>query len=197
MSRAKIAVLALMVALAVAFTLPAAALAAGKDYRITTVVAPMVGLERVEVQNYFGFWIGTKEKPKEKGHAPLVLAFVFNIMNPNSIPVKLENFKYTVAFEGYDMNTAIYTNPMWIPAGKTNQLRVVMTFSSRAALLNLLVTSGFKLKEQGVKAPALIKKWWTTIPDMAFPIEIHSGTALFSYEGGEVTSTFVGSFGGK
>ncbi len=187
-------VAAMVLALVAAWSLPAVA---AEQFKITTVVAPLVGLDRVEVQSYFGFWLGTKEKPGEKGGAPLVLAFVFNVMNPNSLPVNLEELMFTYAFEGYDLNTPIYTNPMWIPAGKTNQVRVVSTVDTSTVNLNLLVTSGFKLKEQGVKSGDLIKKWWTSVIDMAFPIEVKYGKAQFAYEGGEVTSTFVGTFGGK
>lgn len=192
--RSRIITLSLAFALAMALCLPMAASAATK---VTTVVPPVVTLDRVEVQNYFGFWHGTKEKPKAKGNAPLVVAFVFNISNANSLPVMLDNFKFTYAFDGYDIRTPIFANYQWIPAGKTNQLRVVSTMTTGALAGNLAVTAGFQMKEKGDSAGALLKKWWTTIPDYAFPIAIKYGTAMFVYDGGEVISTFVGEFGGK
>lgn len=186
--------LILTVAVAVAAMMMVPAVAGAKSINM---VPPVVTLDRVEVQNYFGFWIGTKEKPAEKGHAPLVLAFVFNIMNPNSLPVELDDFKFTVAFDGFDIATPMYANTMWIPAGKTNQLRVVNTFSSRAALLNLLVVAGLDLKDKGLKGPDLIKKWWVEAPNMSYPITVHGGAAQFYYDGGSLVSSFVGKFGGK
>ena len=178
--------------LVVAFCLPALASETKKS-----MVEPVVSLDRVEVQSYFGFWHGTKEKPRAKGSCPLVMAFVFNVMNPNSIPVQMEQLKFTYAFDGYDVNTPQYTNPMWIPAGKSNQVRVVSTLSTGALAGNLAVTSGFKMKEQGHSAGALMKKWWEGAPDASYPITVHGGVGMFAYEGGNLISSFMGAFGGK
>jgi len=161
------------------------------------MAAPVVSLDRIEVQNYFGFWHGTKEDPKDKGNCPLVLAFVFNVQNTNSLPVEMEELKFTYSFDGYDIATRSYTNTMWIPGGKTNQVRVISAITTGTVVLNLAVTAGFKMKEKGDSAGELIKKWWTEIPDSSFPIEISNGTAQFNYEGGSVISAFVGKFGGK
>ena len=158
-----------------------------------SVVAPVVSLERVEVQNYFGFWHGTKEKPKAKGNCPIVGAYVFNISNPNSIPVQLDGMKFTYAFDGYNITTPQYTNTMWIPPGKVSQVRVVSLITTGAIAGNLAVTSGFKMKEQGHSAGALLKKWWTEAPDMSYPITVN-GSARFNYEGDFVVATFEGKF---
>lgn len=173
------------------------ALTAGVAPAATTMSDPVVTLDRMEVQNYWGFWIDGKASPAEKRGAPIVLAFVFNVANPNSIPVMLDELKFTISFEDYDVNTLAYTNPMWIPAGKTNQVRVCAGMSAYTTMLNLAVTSGFKMKEQGVNAGDLLKRWWTTITDSAFPVNIHSGVAAFEWEGGDARVTFVGKFGGK
>lgn len=161
-----------------------------------SMMAPVVSLDRAEVQNYFGFWHGTKEKPADKGSCPIVWAFVFNIQNPNSIPVQLEGLNFTYAFDGYDITTPQYTNPMWIPAGKVSQVRVVSLIATGALAGSLAVTSGFKMKERGDSAGALLKKWWTEAPDMTYPITVN-GSAKFNYEGGSMTSTFEGKMGGK
>ncbi len=161
-----------------------------------SVVAPVISLDRVEVQNYFGFWHGTKEKPKAKGYCPIVWAYVFNISNPNSIPVQMDGMKFTYAFDGYNITTPQYTNTMWIPPGKTSQVRVVSLITTGAIAGNLAVTSGFKMKEKGDSAGKLLKKWWSQAPDMSYPITVQ-GSANFNYEGGSITSVFQGKFGGK
>ena len=161
-----------------------------------SMVAPVVSLDRVEIQNYFGFWHGTKEKPADKGSCPIVWAFVFNVSNPNSIPVQMDSMQFTYAFDGYDITTPQYANPMWIPAGKVSQVRVVSLIATGALAGSLAVTSGFKMKERGDSAGGLLKKWWTEAPDMSYPITV-SGSANFSYEGGSVISSFEGKFGGK
>ena len=53
---------------------------------------PKVELERVEVASYFPY-------APPPARVPLVLAFVYNITNPNPVRVGLEDFKFTVAFE--------------------------------------------------------------------------------------------------
>jgi hypothetical protein len=56
-----------------------------------------------------------------------------------------------------------------------------------SGLLNLLVTGGFKLKDKGTNAWDALEKWWTTIPDMAFPITIHEGA--FTFKADDVSKT--------
>ena len=62
-------------------------------------------------------------------------------------------------------------------------------FDGRQSLLSLLVTGGFKLQEKGMGtgAGAALKqlgKWWTEIPEFAFPIYVKEGAAVFSTECG-------------
>ncbi|MBN1226992.1 MAG: hypothetical protein JXA79_08360 [Deltaproteobacteria bacterium] len=147
---------------------------------------PKVALEMIDVPQYDGFWVYSKMKPTKGeggGSAPLPLAVTFNIMNPNPYPVLLDSYKFTIAFEGFDMVTVKGFDTQWIPAGKTNQLRATTMITPGTAVLSLLVTSGFKLKEKGTDAWSAIEKWWTTIPDMAFPINIGEGSFIFKADG--------------
>jgi hypothetical protein len=44
-------------------------------------------------------------------------------------------------------------------------------------------------------AGALVKKWWETVGDFAFPIAVTGGTAIFKDEKGkEVRATFSGAW---
>ena len=161
--------------------------------------APVVTLDSMEVAHAFGFWYfsnkvePTKGKPDNVG-APLDLAFIFNIENPNEYPVMMESLGFTVAFEDFDLNTVGSTDTMWIPAGKTNQLRVHAHFDVRQSLLSLMVTGGFKLKEEGTNAFAILEKWWTGIPEYTVPVHVKGGSAVFKADGLTKVATFSATF---
>lgn len=171
--------------------------------------APVITLERVEVVNYQPFFVTKakfkdelgKEKEKKFG-AILNTAYVLNIKNPNKEPVMLDELTFTINFDGFDVNTVTSYDDSWIPAGKTNQVRVLATNSCYSTLLSLMVSAPNVelLKTRKTKAAAVVKGWWDAIPTSAtpFPIAITGGTALFSNEkGDEVRVTFTGEFGGK
>ncbi len=150
---------------------------------------PIVTLDSMEVEHFWGWWYySNKVKPTmgKAGNygAPLDLAFIFNIENPNPFPVELESLKFTVAFEEFDLNTVSSIETQWIPPGKTNQLRVHAMFDGRQSLMSLLVTGGFKLKEKtgGAGAGAALKqlgKWWKAAPEYGFPVYVKEGAAVF------------------
>jgi len=161
--------------------------------------APIVKLSYVEVAHYWGWWYYKKEVEPTKGTkgdygAPLDLAFIFEIENPNSFPVKLDEFKFTVAFEEFDVNTINATESQWIPAGKSNQLRVHSVIDGRQTLLSLMVTGGFKLKEKGISAFEQLEKWWTAVPEFSFPIHVKEGAAVFSSDKGAQVVPFTASY---
>ena len=166
----------------------------GKNFK-----APVVTLDSMEVAHAFGYWYfsnkvkPTKGKPDNVG-APLDLAFIFNVENPNAYPVKMENLKFTIAFDGFVLNTVASTDIMWIPAGKTNQVRVHAHFDVRQSLLSLLVTGGFKLKEKGTNAWAQLEEWWTGIPEYSVPINVNAGSAVFKADGLTKVVSFNASF---
>jgi len=160
---------------------------------------PVVTLDSMEVAHAFGYWYfsnkvqPTKGKPDNVG-APLDLAFTFNIENPNKYPVLLENLKFTVAFEEFDLNTVGTNAAQWIPPGKTNQVKVHAHFDVRQSLLSLLVTGGFKLKEKGTNAFEALEKWWTGIPNYEIPIQVKEGSAIFAADGVSGVSAFNATF---
>ena len=161
--------------------------------------APVVTLDSMEVAHAFGYWYFSKKVKPTKGKpdnvgAPLDLAFIFNIENPNEYAVKMENLKFTVAFEEFDLNTVASTDTMWIPAGKTNQVRVHAHFDVRQSLLSLLVTGGFKLKAKGTNAWDQLEKWWTGIPEYDVPVHVKAGAALFEAGGMTQVTTFKATF---
>ena len=150
--------------------------------------SPTVTLSHVELEHYFGWWFyGAKVKPTKgkagNNGAPLDYAFIFEITNPNNYPVMLDGFNFSVAFEEFDLNRVIAPETMWIPAGKTNQVRVHALFGVRAVQMSLLVTGGFKLKEKGVSFWDLLEKWWTGAPNFSFPLNVNEGSAVFTADG--------------
>jgi len=160
---------------------------------------PVVTLDSMEVAHAFGYWYfsnkvePTKGKPDNVG-APLDLAFIFNVQNPNEYPVKMDSLKFTVAFEEFDLNTVGSTDTMWIPAGKTNQVRVHAHFDVRQSLLSLLVTGGFQLQEKGTNAWDQLEKWWTGIPEYSVPVHVKAGAAVFQADGLTKVATFEATF---
>ncbi len=165
---------------------------------------PVVTLSHVEVVHYWGWWYFKKTVKPTMGDAgnygaPLDIAFVFDVENPNAYPVMMENLKFTVAFEEFDLNTVSSTETQWIPAGKTNQVRVHAMFDGRQSLLSLLVTGGFKLKEKGMGtgAGAALKQlgtWWKGISDFEFPVYVKEGSAIFKADGVMTVGAFEGTF---
>ncbi len=164
--------------------------------------APVVTLERIDVASIQPFYvkptIGKDKEGKPKvgtyGYSStLNLAYIFNIKNPNKEPVMLDEFQFTCAFEGFDVNTALVYEDSWIPAGKTDQLRVVVTNEAFPTMISLMVgaDSVTRIAEMKTNAGALVKKWFEKIPDFSFPVTVTNGTALFKDEkGAEVRSTF-------
>jgi len=145
---------------------------------------PIVTLEIVQVTQYNGYWYyGGNIKPTKgtagNNSAVLPLAFIFNITNPNSFPVQLDGFGFTIAFEDFDVNMVNAYETQWIPPGKTNQISVYSIVDVRQVLLSLLVPNAFKVKEKGTNAWALLERWWIGIPEYTVPIYVKGGSATF------------------
>lgn len=151
-------------------------------------MAPVITLDSMEVAHAFGYWYFSKGVTPTKGDpadvgAPLDLAFTFNIENPNKFAVELEKVGFDVAFEEFTVNTVSSTATQWIPAGKTNQVKVHAHFDVRQTLLSLLVTGGFKLAEKNSNAWAQLEAWWTGIPEYTVPVYVKGGSAIFKADG--------------
>jgi len=145
---------------------------------------PIVALDSVQVTQYNGYWYyGGNIKPTKgmagNNSAVLPLSFVFNITNPNSFPVQLDGFGFTITFEDFDVNMVNAYETQWIPPGKTNQIAVYSIVDVRQVLLSLLVPNAFKVKEKGTNAWALLEKWWTGIAEYTIPIHVKGGSATF------------------
>lgn len=157
---------------------------------------PEVKLENVEVAHYWGYWFFSKKSEPAKGTltanvgAPLDLAFIFNITNPNPYPVRLEDLKFTISFDEFELNTVNAYEQMSIPANETNQYRVHAMFDVATSFLSLGVTGGFKLKEKNMDPWKQLEAWWTGIQNFAFPITVSNGTAEFKAGDKSVISAF-------
>ena len=154
----------------------------------TNFQTPAVTLEYVDVAHYFGWWYySPKIKPTKgkAGHnsAPLDYAFIFNIKNPNSFPVMLDGFKFACVIDGIQLNSGYSTETMWIPAGKTNQLKVEVLYDFRGAQLSLLIVAGEELKKKGMSFWEQIEKIWMEAPDFTFPVNVTQGSAVFKANG--------------
>lgn len=168
---------------------------------------PVVKLDRVEVNHIQPFFIAPRihfkdcNNPGKVGGygytSTLSLAYVFHIQNPNSFPMMLDELRFTAAFEDFDVNMPTAYEDQWIPPGKTNELRVVVVQEAQATIANLLVggLAADRIKKMGVKQADLVKKWWDTVGDMGFPIQVKNGVAVFQTpDGKSIQSTFQGVF---
>jgi hypothetical protein len=161
--------------------------------------APVLEIEMVDVPQYDGYWYyGGNIKPT-KGEAgnhgsPLPVAITFNITNPNPYPIFLDGYLFTLAFEGFELITVNGYETQWIPPDKTNQLRATTLITTRSALLILGAVSGHQLKAKGMDPWSAMEKWWTTIADMSFPINIKDGNFTFKADGVHKVITFSATY---
>ncbi len=174
---------------------------AGKEVKATqkNFKPPVVTLNRVEVANYWGYWFYGSKVEVTRGKAgnngsPLGLNFIFDIKNTNPYPVALESLNFTVAFEDFDLNTVGSQEVMWIPAGKTNQLRVPAMLGLFEAFMSVGVTGGFRLQEKGIAVHDQLEKWWTNIPDFSFPVQVKEGSAVFKADNVTGVSSFSATY---
>jgi hypothetical protein len=160
---------------------------------------PVISLSHVEVPYYTGYYyLSNKVKPT-KGNAgnygaPMMMAFVWEINNPNAYPVMLDGFKFSILFDDFEVNTVSSPEAMWIPAGKTNGLRVPAIFDTRQTLLTLLLPGAMKLKEKKLSPWAALEKWWTGAPDFSFPVTASEGSAVFTAGGVTRVVPFMATF---
>jgi hypothetical protein len=160
---------------------------------------PVISLSHVEVPYYTGYYyISNKVKPT-KGNAgnygaPMMMAFIFEINNPNAYPVMLDGFTFSVLFDDFEVNTVSSPEQMWIPAGKTNALRVPAMFDTRQTLLTLLLPGAMKLKEKKLSPWDALEKWWTGAPDASFPVTASEGSAVFAAGGVTRVVPFMATF---
>jgi len=120
--------------------------------------------------------------------------FAFNIHNPNSFPVMLDGFKFACVLDGFELNSGYSNEIMWIPAGKTNQLRVEVIYDFMGALHSLLIVAGQELKDKGVGAVDQIEKIWSQAPDFSFPVGVTQGSAVFKADGITKVAGFEGTY---
>lgn len=178
--------LILLAGVCLLLVLPGLVFGAEKEVKSTQkkMKTPVVTLNRVEVANYWGYWFYGAKVEVTRGKAgnngsPLGLNFIFDIKNPNPYPVALESLNFTVAFEDFDLNTVGSQEVMWIPAGKTNQLRVPAMLGLFEAFMSVGVTGGLRLQEKGIAVHDQLEKWWTSVPDFSFPVQAKEGSAVF------------------
>lgn len=160
---------------------------------------PVITLSHLEIPYYTGYYYFSKKVEPTKGTAgdygaPMSMAFIFDIENPNEYPIQLDGLKFSVDFEEFEVNTVNSPETMWIPAGKTNQIRVPAMFDTRQTLLTLLLPGAMKLGERKMSPWEVLEKWWTGAPDFSFPVYVKEGAAIFKADGLTKVITFKATF---
>lgn len=172
------------------------------------VQPPVITLERVEVASIQPFFVkprigykSEQEPGKEETYgysSTMSVAYVFKVKNPNKEALMLDELQFTIAFDGFDISTPMVYEDSWIPGGKTNEVRVVVTTEAFPTIVSLMVGAEHadRIKEMKTSAGALVGKWFKEIPDFSFPVTVSNGTAVFKDEKGkEVRVAFTGKFG--
>ena len=177
------------------------------------IIPPEVTLNRIEVKKSDqspGWWYYDDDIEPTRGikgnhGGPLALAFIFDIKNPNKVPVLLDEINFTVKIEAYKMDTIKSKEKTWIPRDTTNQLRVYSVLTVQSARLNLLVQAGEKSKnacEQNSKENhqkedkekekdaenmnwlwCTLEKYWSEIPQSKLPVSVADLSARFEAKG--------------
>lgn len=188
----------------------------------TELKNPTITLNQVQVQNYFAppwpAWPAAVPTPTAppagtptavyvpafpaSPSVPMVLAFVWDINNPNDSTVTLEQMKFTVEFEAapskpgeyFALATPMVYEKQSIPGKATNQIRAVVVLDSAVVPGNLAVTSGQRLGALKLTGATLVKDWWTNVPDSKFGIKASAGTADMTVGGAKKVITFEGKF---
>jgi len=160
---------------------------------------PVVTLNYVDVAHYFGWWFYSPKVKPTKGKAgynaaPLDFAFIFDINNPNPFPVLLDGFKFATVLDGYEINSGYSTEAQWIPAGKTNQIKVEVMYDVRGTMLSLLIVAGQKMKDKGVGMWDQLEKIWVGAPDFSYPVGVVQGSAVFKADDLTKVAAFSGTY---
>ena len=152
-------------------------------------IAPKITLESFSVPQYDGYWyISKKTKPTKGGAgdrgAFLPMSFVFKIQNPNPYPINLEEIKYSVVFDkDFVMMTTADQMSNWIPAGKSDEVRVTTMITVRSALLGLLLANKMELVKRKWEMWGTLEKWWKGVPEGTTPVTLTECGFTFTANG--------------
>ena len=160
---------------------------------------PSVKLNRVEVVKESGYWYYAENNPTTEGDpgkrgAPLSLAFVFKIKNPNTYVIRMDSFNFEVKYENTTLDEIKLKDTLWIPSGKVNELRVYSLLDVHSASLNLLAQQGEELKEKNISIWSVLKMYWTDIPQFEKAIQVTEGEAEFTAKNRSKTVFFSAAY---
>ena len=157
-------------------------------------VAPKIELEAFEVPFYDGYWYISKKTKPAKGDAGdrgafLPMTFTFKITNNNVYPINLEEIKYSVLFDkDFTMITSADQLSNWIPAGKSDEVKVTTMITVRSALVGLLLANKMELQKRKWDMFETLEKWWKGVPEGTVPITLSE--CGFTFTAGDVTMVY-------
>ena len=159
-------------------------------------IAPKIALESFSVPFYDGYWYISGKTKATKGDAGnrgafLPMSFVFKITNPNSYHINLEEIKYSVVFDkDFVMMTAADQMSNWIPAGKSDEVRVTTMITVRSALVGLLLANKMELVKRKWEMWGTLEKWWKGVPEGTTPVTLTECGFTFTADGVSRTYPF-------
>ncbi len=174
-----------------------------------------VKLARVEAVGVFALpWAGWPVQPPAPPPAfnivpryPITLSFVFDLENPNDVPMMFEQMKFNVELEAkpdapgeyFSLATPNVYDRQSVPAKATNALRVNAVIDSGVVPGTLLVAYGQQMAAKKLNANVLVNYWWDKIGDLgsanpAYGVKLTGGSADFSGGGTRKQVTFEASW---
>lgn len=156
---------------------------------------PSIALERFEVVHYDGFWAYDKSVRPSRGEAgergaPLCVAFVFLVGNPNDVALNLTGLSFNARIDGFDLLRVNNRDAFWIPPGKTARVRVEAFLTADGAFRSLSANGGRLLSERGVSAWDEVERIWKGAAAYSIPVEIREGRAEYTDGGRSFVTPF-------
>ena len=81
------------------------------------------------------------------------------------------------------MITEENSDTYWIPANKTDQVRITTMITGRSAALGLALANAIVLKKRGWKSMQALERWWKGVPDLSVPVTIKECAFTFMADG--------------
>jgi hypothetical protein len=162
--------------------------------------APVVKLASFEVPQYDSYWYFSKAVAPTRGEvgdrgAPLPMSFLLEIHNPNPFPILLESVTYTVAFDNdFEVMTTNSNDSNWIPAEKTDQVRLNTMVTVQSALTTLLLPNAPAMKKKGWDTWQTLERWWKDVPMGKTPVSVKNASFSFSADGVSKVIPFQAQF---
>ena len=81
------------------------------------------------------------------------------------------------------MITEENSDSYWIPANKTDQVRITTMITAPQAASGLALANAIALKKRGWKSMQALERWWKGVPELSVPVTISECAFTFMADG--------------